>query len=128
LEKAKDANPNGKKWYSQLVIAESRQYTTKLVSDPDEALVQYGMILLFRKSIHILDILKVKHCLDHVKQSPLIAQRLIFQYGLVRPLKFVKKGCYKDINTLIINTIIKDLVFLTIVLSLLMMGLLILAA
>jgi hypothetical protein len=65
LKKVKGAKPNGKKWFCQLVIAESRTFSTISVSDPDEALVQY-------------DILKVKHCVEHVKQSPLIAQRLIF--------------------------------------------------
>ena len=101
LKKVKGAKPARKKWICQLVIAESKTFNTKSVSDPDEALVQYGMILLSRKLINILDILKVKHCVEHVKQSPLIAQRLIFQYGLVRPFKFVEKGWYKDINTLI---------------------------
>ena len=88
LKKVNGAKPNGKKWLCQLVIAESNTYNTVSVSDPDEALVQY-------------DILKVKHCVEHVKQSPLIAQRLIFQYGLVRPAKFVKLGYYESIGTLI---------------------------
>ena len=88
LKKVKGAKPTGKKWFCQLVIAGSRTFSTIVVSDPDEALVQY-------------DILKAKHCVEHVKQSPLIAQRLIFQYGLVRPTKFVKLGYYKDISTLI---------------------------
>ena len=88
LKKVKGAKPKGKKWRCQLVIAESKTFNTKSVSDPDEALVQY-------------DVLKIKHCVEHVKQSPLIAQRLIFQYGLVRPSKFVKRGYYKDIKTLI---------------------------
>ena len=88
LKKVKGAKPKGKKWYCQLSIAQSKAYNTVSVSDPDEALVQY-------------DILKVKHCVKHVKESPLIAQRLIFQYGLVRPSKFVKRGYYKDIKTLI---------------------------
>jgi len=82
LKKIKGAKPTGKKWFCQLVIAGSRTFSTIVVSDPDEALLQY-------------DILKAKHCVEHVKQSPLIAQRLIFQYGLVRPTKFVKLGYYK---------------------------------
>jgi hypothetical protein len=88
LKKVKGSKPKGKKWRCQLVIAGSRTYNTVSVADPDEALVQY-------------DVLKIKHCVEHIKESPIIAQRLIFQYGLVRPAKFVKLGYYKNISTLI---------------------------
>jgi hypothetical protein len=57
LKKVKGANPNGKKWICQLVIAESKTFNTKSVSDPDEALVQYGMILL----LDIFNILIVRY-------------------------------------------------------------------
>jgi len=83
LKKVKGANKKRKKWICQLVIAESKTFNTKTVSDPDEALVQYGMILLldiFNILIDILDILKVKHCVEHVKQSPLIAQLMVLFY------------------------------------------------
>jgi hypothetical protein len=88
LKKVKDAKPIGKKWWCQLVIAGSKTYSTVTVPTKEEALVQY-------------DILKVLHCLDNVKQSPLIAQRLIFQYGLVRPSKYVNLGWYESIATLV---------------------------
>jgi hypothetical protein len=61
---------------------------TVSVSDPDEALFQY-------------DMLKVKHCLKHVTLCPKLAQELIFEYGLVRPEKFVRQGRYIDIPTLL---------------------------
>jgi hypothetical protein len=64
LKKPKDATPSGKKWLCQLIIAETKYCTTK-----EEALVQY-------------DILKVLHCVDNVKQSPLIAQSLSFSTDL----------------------------------------------
>ena len=54
LRKAKGAKPHGKKWICQLSITQSKTYNTKVVSDPDEAFVQY-------------DILKVKHCIEHIK-------------------------------------------------------------
>ena len=84
LKKPNDAKPVGKKWWCQLFIAGSKTYNTKTVSTKEEA-----------------DILKVVHCVDNVKQSPLIAQRLIFQYGLVRPQKNVSLGWYESIATLV---------------------------
>ena len=88
MKKAKGAKPNGKKWRQQVVIAESDPYNTVSVSDPDEALLQY-------------DILKTKHSLDHVVLCPKLAQELIFQYGTVRPRKFVNLGYYKSIKSLL---------------------------
>ena len=88
LKKAKGANPKGKKFYQQVSIAESDRYNTVSVSDPDEALLQY-------------DILKTKHSLDHVVLCPKLAQEIIFQYGLVRPRKFVNLGYYKSIKSLL---------------------------
>jgi hypothetical protein len=88
LKKAKGATPNKKKWRQQVVIAECVPYNTVSVSDPDEALFQY-------------DMLKVKHCLKHVTLCPKLAQELIFEYGLVRPEKFVRQGRYIDIPTLL---------------------------
>lgn len=88
LKKAKGAKPARKKFCQQVVISESDAYNTVCVSDPDEALLQY-------------DILKTKHSLDHVVLCPKLAQELIFEYGLVRPRKFVNLGYYKSIETLL---------------------------
>ena len=88
LRKAAKPQLIGKKWVCRVSIAQSSPYYTVSVSDPEEALLQY-------------DILKVTHCVDHVKLSPLIAQRLIFHHGLARPATFVDRGYYDSMDALL---------------------------
>ncbi len=75
-------------YYQQVIISESTPHNTLTTfTDPDEALFHY-------------DIWKILHCLNDIKLCAKLAQQLIFEYGLMRPTKFVEKGCYKDIVSL----------------------------
>jgi len=76
-------------YYQQVIISESTPHNTLTTfTDPDEALFHY-------------DILKIVYCLNDIKLCAKLAQQLIFEFGLMRPEKFVQKGFYKDISTLL---------------------------
>ena len=88
FKKPKGGTLVGKKWTLQVRINNSDRYTAVTVDTEEEALVQNDILLL-------------KHCLEHITVSPVLAQVYIFKYGLVRPSHYIDLGWYESIESLV---------------------------